>query len=142
HYLAYNTLPATTTTAARACDAGTFTAATLWDSGTVPAGTKVGVTTGTAVLTWVPATATAAASATVKVSFTTTASGSVKSDSYDVSLSDFSSTTAVGRYFAQGPGVAIVLGDGGNGAVMIGALYRVLLPNNLTYEGIMKFHCA
>lgn len=144
HYLAYNVLPATTSPTARTCDAGTYTAASLWNSGTVPAGTKVGTTTGSATLTWVPATATAAASANVKLAFTTVANGSSLPSSYDVSVgsTSYGGFSAVGRYLAQGPGVAVTMGDAGNGAVMIGVLYRVLLPNNLTYEGIMKFRCA
>lgn len=142
HYLAYNALPATAATTARTCDAGTFTAASLWDSGTVPAATTVGTTTGSAVLTWVPATATTTASASVRLTFTTTANGSSQPASYDVALTDFGAFSAVGRYLAQGPGVGVVLGDAGNGAVMVGALYRVTLPNGLTYEGLMKFKCA
>lgn len=144
HYLAYNVLPATTAPKPLTCDAGTFTAPSLWNSGTVPAGTKVGTTTGSATLTWVPATATAATSANINLTFTTQANGSSLPSSYDINVSStsYGGFSAVGRYLAQGPGVAITMGDAGNGAVMIGALYRVLLPNNLTYEGIMKFRCA
>jgi hypothetical protein len=138
HYLAYNRLAAVPATVPHGCDAGTFTAPTPRNGDSAATTAPLGTTTGNAALTWAPGTS----SVNVKLNLTTTVNGVSQPSTHEVSLTSLTGTSFSGNFFGQGSGSAIFLGDGGSGAVLVGAFYRVLLQSGSVYEGVVKFRCS
>ncbi|MDB5998627.1 MAG: hypothetical protein JWP52_326 [Rhizobacter sp.] len=137
HYLVYNGLTAFPAASTRTCDAGVFTAPSQASGVTVADGSTLGTTTGAATLVF------SSAGARVGVTFTTTANGESNNASFATTIVDLAQYgNATGDYLAQRAGANFVLGNAGNGAVMVGVTYRIGLSNNAIFEGVMKFRCA
>jgi hypothetical protein len=136
HYVLFNNLAALPASGTYHCDAGKFTAPTYIGGTNVPASAYSGAATGSATLSF------SAAGAAVSVTIDTSAGGQAGTLAGNSVLGSPTTSGIVGNYLGGGPGAGLMVGEGGEGKVLVVAPYQVVLANNATYRGIAVFGCS